>query len=125
VSVATPSLARLGQNCLQIIKQRFELATIDVEEELLRLGELLVIAMVAAVTTGLAFLFSGGAIVIYFWDTARWTAILSICVVLIGLAMIFFLKLNQALIEKPRFMATTLSELEKDASEEERSIKSE
>jgi uncharacterized membrane protein YqjE len=115
---ATPSLARLGQSCLQIIKQRFELVTIDVEEELLRLGLLLIIATVAAVTTGLALLFTGGAIVIYFWDSARWTALLSICILFISLAIIILFKLNQALIDKPRFMATTLKELEKDASEE-------
>jgi uncharacterized membrane protein YqjE len=108
----------LGKSTLKILTQRFELVTLDVEEEVLRLGWLLVTAMIVAVTTGLALLFCGGAIVIYFWDIARWPAILTLCAIFVALTIILVLRLNQALAEKPRFMASTLTELEKDAAEE-------
>jgi uncharacterized membrane protein YqjE len=115
-----PSLARLGMSALRIVRQRLELASIDVEEELLRLGLLLVAAMIAALTTGMALLLIASSIVIYFWDTARWGALLSLCVVFSSLAAITAWKLTTALREKPRFMAATLKELEKDSVEEGR-----
>lgn len=70
----SPSPARLGMSALKNMRQRLELVSIDVEEELLRLGLLLVAAMVAALITGMALLRIASAIVIYFWDSARWSA---------------------------------------------------
>jgi ElaB/YqjD/DUF883 family membrane-anchored ribosome-binding protein/uncharacterized membrane protein YqjE len=113
-------LARLSMSALRIMRQRLELASIDVEEELLRLGLLLVAAMIAALTTGMALLLIAGSIVIYFWDTARWGALVSLCVVFSSLAAIMAWKLTTALREKPRFMAATLKELERDSVEEGR-----
>jgi uncharacterized membrane protein YqjE len=115
-----PSLARLSMSALRIVRQRLELASIDVEEELLRLGLLLVAAMIAALTTGMALLLIASSIVIYFWDTAKWSALLSLCVVFSSLAAIMAWKLTTALREKPRFMAATLKELERDSVEEGR-----
>jgi uncharacterized membrane protein YqjE len=100
-----------------MVRQRLELASIDVEEELLRLGLLLVAAMVAALTTCLALLFTASAIVIYYWDSARWSALITICALFISLATFVVWKLARALREKPRFMAATLKELERDSAD--------
>jgi uncharacterized membrane protein YqjE len=112
----SPSISRLGLGTLQILRQRLELASIDVEEELLRLGLLLVASVVAALTACLALLFTASAIVIYYWDSARWSALLTICALFISLAAYIVWTLTKAFRDKPRFMAATLRELERDSA---------
>jgi uncharacterized membrane protein YqjE len=93
------TLSRLGESLLLVASQRLELASLDVEEELLRLGTLL-----AAAT----------AVVVYFWDSARLVALLAVTgfFTAMGLAMLW--RLSRALHNKPRFMASTLAQLDKD-----------
>ena len=113
-----PSWARLATSALRIARQGLELASIDFEEEALRLGLLLVAAIVTAFTTAIAILLLVGAIVIYFWDTARWTALLSLCAFFSCVAAVMAWKLNTAVREKPRFMAASLKVLRGDGATE-------
>jgi uncharacterized membrane protein YqjE len=108
------TLSRLGASSLVVARQRLELASLDVEEELLRLGALLAGALAAALLLTLALAGITTALVVYFWDSARLG-------VLLGVSAAFALagsgvawRLSHALRDKPRFMASTLAELEKD-----------
>jgi uncharacterized membrane protein YqjE len=111
---ASTSLARVSENALQILKQRLELAAIDIEEELLRFGLLLVTTMIALLLSSISIVLIAAAVMVYFWDTAKWSALLSMCALFLSLGIIMAFKLCQAIKSKPRFMAATLSELEKD-----------
>jgi uncharacterized membrane protein YqjE len=108
------SLSRLGANSLQMARQRLELASLDVEEELLRIGGLLAGALVTALMLALALAGAAAAFVIYFWEGARVAASLGVTgfFALAGALMVW--RLARALRDKPRFLAGTLAELDRD-----------
>lgn len=108
------TLSRLGASLLVVASQRLELVSLDVEEELLRLSGLLAGTLVTALMLALALAAAAMTTVVYFWDTARMTALLGITGLFatVGFAMVW--RLSQALRDKPRFMASTLEQLDKD-----------
>jgi uncharacterized membrane protein YqjE len=108
------TLSRLGASLLLVASQRLELASIDVEEELLRLGALLAGTLVTSMMLALALAAAATTVVVYYWDTARLAALLGVTglFTVAGLAMAW--RLSHALREKPRFMASTLAQLNKD-----------
>jgi uncharacterized membrane protein YqjE len=108
------TLARLGASLLVVASQRLELASLDFEEEFLRLGSLLAGTLVTALMVALALTGAAMCIVVYFWDTARLTALLCITGLFATAALIMAWRLSQALRDKPRFMASTLAQLGKD-----------
>lgn len=111
------NLARLGAGSLLMARQRFELASLDIEEEVLRVGLLLAGALVTALMLTLAFSAAAATIVIYFWDGARMAAALGVTgfFTLAGLLMAW--RLATALRDKPRLFAATLAELETDSQQ--------
>jgi len=108
------TLARLGASLLLVVRQRLELAALDVEEELLRLGALLAGALAAALMAVFALAAAAATVVVYFWDSARMAALLGVTGLFIGASLLMAWKVSRALRDKPRFMAATLAELEKD-----------
>jgi uncharacterized membrane protein YqjE len=111
------NLARLGAGSLLLARQRLELASLDIEEEVLRVGLLFAGALVTALMLTLALSAAAATIVIYFWDAARMAAVLGVTgfFTLAGLLMAW--RLATALRDKPRFFAATLAELEKDSQQ--------
>lgn len=108
------SLARLGASLLEIARQRLELAALDVEEELLRLGGLLAGALVTALMLALALASAAATFVIYFWDGARLAATLGVTGFFALAGALMAWRLARALRDKPRFLAGTLAELDRD-----------
>jgi uncharacterized membrane protein YqjE len=108
------TLSRLSESLLLLASQRLELVSIDIEEELLRLGMLLAGTLVTSLMLALALVAAATTVVVYFWESARMAALLSITGLfsVIGLAMLW--RLSSALQNKPRFMTSTLAQLDQD-----------
>lgn len=109
------NLARLGAGSLLLARQRLELASLDIEEELLRIGLLLAGALVTALMLALALSAAAATLVIYFWDGARMAAAIGVTGFFALAAFLMAWRLACALRDKPRFLAATLAELDKDS----------
>ena len=108
------TLARLGASSLLLARQRLELAALDVEEELLRIGLLLAAALVTALVLALALAAGAATVVVYFWDSARLAALVGVTLFFAACGGLMVRALAGALREKPGFLAATLAELDKD-----------
>ena len=108
------TLSRLGASLLLVARQRLELASLDVEEELLRLGALLAGALATALMLALALAAAAATLVVFFWDSARLAALLGVTGLFVAATLVMAWRLARALRDKPQFMAATLGELQKD-----------
>jgi uncharacterized membrane protein YqjE len=108
------SFSRLGASSLLLARQRLELASLDVEEELLRIGGLFAGALVTALMLALALAGAAATVVIYFWEGARMAASLGVTIFFALTAAIMAWRLARAVRDKPRFLAGTFAEMEKD-----------
>ena len=111
------NLARLGAGSLLLARQRLELASLDIEEEVLRIGLLLAGALVTALMLALALSAAAATIVIYFWESARMAAAISVTGFFTLATALMAWRLAVAWRDKPRFLAATLAELDKDAQQ--------
>lgn len=111
----TRALARLAAGSLVLLRQRLELASLELEEQLLRIGLLFARALVTAILLALALLGAGASIVIYFWDAARLAAAIGVTGFFALAAVLMAWRLASALRDRPTFLAATLAELDKDA----------
>lgn len=109
-------LSELGANTVRLARQRIELATLDLEEEILRLGGLLVGAVATVLMAALALAAIAALVAVYFWDSARIAALAGIAGFFALATIVMARKLQLALRAKPPFMAGTLAELERDAA---------
>lgn len=105
----------VGRWLLLLMRQRVELCALEVEEQLVlaagTLAALLAIAVLAML--GLAAL--AAAVVAYWWETARMTALLGVAAVFIGTALAVGVRLVRAMNRRPLFLSATLDELRRDA----------
>lgn len=108
------TFTQLVSSLLLVARQRLELASLDLEEELLRLGNILAGILVTALILTLALAAAAATVVTYYWDTSRLAALLSVTglFTVAGFAMLW--RLSYVWRSKPRFMAGTLAQLEKD-----------
>jgi uncharacterized membrane protein YqjE len=109
-----PSLSRLGAGTLLALRQRLELASVDVEEEMLRLVGLIAGALVTALLFALALAAGAATVVVLFWDSARIAALLGVTLSFAGGGAMAASALARSLRDKPRFLDATLTELERD-----------
>jgi uncharacterized membrane protein YqjE len=109
-----PTLSRLGESLLLVARQRLELASLDIEEELLRLCTLLAGTLITSLMLALALAAAATTLVVYYWDSARMTVLVALTggFAVAGLVMLW--RLSRALRDKPRFMASTLAQLDQD-----------
>jgi len=114
------TLARLGANSVLILRQRLELAALDIEEELLRLVVLLAGVLAAVLMGTLALAALAATVVVFFWDSARMTALLVVVVVFAAATVYLARSVARAIDTKPRMFAATLAELQRDTSNLER-----
>lgn len=109
------NFAQLAAGSLVLLRQRLELASLEFEEELLRLGLLLARAVVTAILLALALMAAAASIVIYFWDAARLAAAVGVTGFFVLGAVLMAWRVAATLRDKPSFLAATLAELDKDA----------
>jgi uncharacterized membrane protein YqjE len=108
------ALSQLAASVVALMHTRFELLTVEFEEERERTKELLMLIVVATVFLSFALVVFSVLIVVLFWQTYPVTAI--VCVLLVyaaigGGALIAVRRRTHA-----RPFGATLSELEKDAA---------
>lgn len=109
------TLSRLRAGCALVLRQRLELAALDVEEELLRLTLLLAGTLATTLLATLALAALAASIAVYYWDTARLAALLGITAAFALATGVAAWRLARFMRAKPPFMSATLAQLGEDA----------
>jgi uncharacterized membrane protein YqjE len=110
----TDTVRRLGATLLSMVQTRLELAAIEIEEESQRLLGYFVLVLLALVLFGIAMLLVSLAIVLMFWDSYRIQAALLLALLFGVAAAVAGLKLRASVAARPRLLAATVGELNKD-----------
>ncbi len=108
------ALARMADALLGLVRTRLELATLEYTEERGRIGRQLALLLAGLGCLLFALLFAAIAVVAYFWDTYRITAILSVggFFAVVGGALLW--RRAEIANTAPAPFGATLAELEKD-----------
>lgn len=109
-----PAAARFGASALGLVRTRLELASVEFaeERERLQIRVALTIAGILAILFGVMTL--GALVIIWFWDSYRYSAVIGVAVVLVGSGVLLLRQgRNVGRHGAPPFEAT-LAELEKD-----------
>ena len=108
------AVRRIGATVLDMLQTRLELAAVEIEEESRRLLGYFVLALLALILFGLAMLLVALAIILVFWDSYRIEAAIALAA-LFGIASgLVGLKLRADFAARPRLLAATVGELNKD-----------
>lgn len=108
------SLKTLTATLAGIVQTRLELLSTDIAEERARLGEILLLALVAMFCAGVGVLLLALLIVVLFWDTHRLAALGGLTAVFLASgAWVGWLALHK-LRSKPRLFEASITELAKD-----------
>ncbi len=104
----------VARTLLSFAETRTRLAATELEEQAARLAEILVWLAAAALLLGAALLFVSITIVLAFWDSNRVLAAGLLAALYLGAGGGAALIARARMRERPRFLAATLAELEKD-----------
>ncbi len=110
------SIRHLAGTVLGAAQTRLEILSTEIEEERLRLEQLLVIALAAAICLGMALLLCVTFVLIYFWDTHRLLAAGLLAAAFITAAAALIWTLRAKVKTRPKPFAVTRSELAKDGA---------
>jgi uncharacterized membrane protein YqjE len=115
-------IRHFGANVVELIHTRVELLTTEVEEELQRGVNILLSMMLALVFGGLFVMMLAVTILIIFWDDHRVlvASLITLVFLATALVMAYFARLRVR--QKPRFMAASIDELERDRASLERKL---
>ena len=104
----------LARTLLSFALTRTRLAATELEEQAARLVEILIWLTVALFFLGIAVVFGAVLVVLLFWDSNRLLAagLLTVLFVSISVGAALIARLRQR--ERPKFLAATLAELERD-----------
>lgn len=108
------SIGRIGATLVALVQTRLELVAVEVEEESLRLMSYLMLSLLALFLFGIAIVMVAMFVVILFWDTYRLQAVLAMAVLFAGGGALIARKVRLAMASKPRLLAHTIAELNKD-----------
>jgi uncharacterized membrane protein YqjE len=97
-----------------LVQTRLELAAVEVEEEGLRLMGYLLLSLLALFLFGIAIVMVALFVVILFWDTYRIQAVLAMAALFAVAGVLIARKVRESLASKPRLLAHTIAELNKD-----------
>ncbi len=108
------SLRGFAASLIEIIHVRFELVTVEVREEALRLTELLVYGAlaIAFLTFGIAFL--AVLLTVLLWDSHRLLVLTLFSTLFITLGLVAGVVARARMIEGTRLFASSLEELKRD-----------
>jgi uncharacterized membrane protein YqjE len=116
----TPQPGLLGSGRLvlaaliEIGQTRLELASTELEEERLRLTELLLYGVVALFCVGVGLVLALLLLVLVFWDGPRVLVLAIETAVFLGTGLVLVAVLRHKARNKPRLLATTIDELRRD-----------
>lgn len=108
------AVRRIGGTVLDMLQTRLELAAVEIEEESRRLLGYFVLALLALILFGLAMLLVSLAIILVFWDNYRLEAAIGLAILFGAAAGMIGLKLRSDFSSRPRLLAATVGELNKD-----------
>ena len=108
------SLARLADALVGLARTRLELATIEFTEERARIGQQLALLLAGVGCLLFAMFFAAAAIIIYFWDTYRFVAILGVIVFFAAAGALLLWRRAEVSQISPIPFAATVAELDKD-----------
>ena len=108
------SLRTLAGTLLAAAQTRLEILASEIEEERLRLEQLVVLGLAAAFCAGMGVLLVVLFIVVYFWDTSRLTAIAVVAIVFAAAGAGLLMLRSQTARAAPMPFAATIAEFERD-----------
>ena len=108
------AVRRIGCTLLDMLQTRLELAAVEIEEESRRLLGYFVLALLALILFGLAMLLVALAVILVFWDSYRLEAAIGLAALFGVAAGMIGLKLRADFSSRPRLLAATVGELNKD-----------
>ncbi len=108
------SLKNLVGTLLAMLQTRVELLTNDLQQEVHRVAELMVLALIALLAAGFGLLLTALVVIFVFWDTHRLLAAICVAAVFFVVAITATLMFTSKLRAKPRPLQATLAELERD-----------
>jgi uncharacterized membrane protein YqjE len=111
------SVRGLVASLLAIGRTRLELLTVEVQLEIRRVADLLVLALAAVVAAGAGLVMAGLALVLAFWDAHRLLVAVLVTASFLGIAGVAALMARRRLNAASGFLAGTLGELARDAEQ--------
>lgn len=108
------SIRHLAGNLLAAAQTRLEILATEIEEERLRLEQLLLVALAAAFCLALGIVLTIALIVLYFWDTHRLLSVGTLAAAFLAVGVVFGLILRDKAKTRPKPFAVTRGELAKD-----------
>lgn len=108
------SLARLAASLLATLRNRIELASVEIEEETLRLYNFLLQSLIALFFFGLAFTMLMVLVIVLFWEEHRIAVLVSLALLFGFIATCLALTAKYTYQNKPPMLHDTLAELAKD-----------
>ena len=108
------SLSKMAGSVLAIAKNRAELASIELREELSRIIGYIVFAVAAFFCIFVGIVMAGVFVVVLCWDTCRIGALGGVTAFFLIIGIILVLKLRSSLKNKPKILAKTREEIAND-----------
>lgn len=108
------SAKRLLCTLSAIVSTRLELLANELQEERLRLTQMLFFALAALFCFGMGVMLLTVFIVVLFWETHRLAVIGSLCVAFFSAGILMALLLRSKALAKPRLFSASMGELAKD-----------
>ena len=104
----------LARTLLSFAETRTRLAATELEEQAIRLLEILAWLATALFFAGIALVFLAVLIVLAFWDSNRLLAAGLLALLFVAAGAVCALVARARLRERPKFLAATIAELERD-----------
>lgn len=108
------SIKHLAQTLLGAARTRLEILATEIEEERIRLEQMLLVALGAVFCLGLGIVLSVAYVVVFFWDTHRLAAVGILAAGFLAAGVVFGLILRDKAKTRPKPFAITRGELAKD-----------
>ena len=108
------SLRNLASTLIALLQDRLELLVTELEEERLRLMQLLFWAAAALLFFAIGLLMLILLLVVLLWDSYRVVSIVMIAAVFLGLGIFTALRARDLAHARPRLLSTSLDQLSKD-----------
>lgn len=110
----TETVGRIGGTLIAMVQTRVALAAVEIEEESQRLLGYFVLALLSLILFGIAMVLVALTIIMVFWDNYRLEAAIGLAIAFGIAGTVVAIKLRLGFDSRPRMLAATLAELNKD-----------
>jgi uncharacterized membrane protein YqjE len=110
------SLRNLAATLVAVARTRIEILSTEVEEEKIRIGQMLLFGVAALFFLGLGIIFASAFLTVLFWETHRLFVLGSLAFLFLAAGVIAVRLLQSKAREKSCLFADSLGELAKDHS---------